>query len=353
MNLLVICEQTKEQYHYVYIKNLNRLLKSNLNHNSIKYCQDCFKHFSTKRAFESMNHKCNYMNNPNELPENMAIVNNKLLKCPLNSYVKQYDLKHSIFLPWIMYCDFESILKISKDEKHPDKREHKLSSYCYNLVCRERPVFNRFKLYRGDGKESVIDHFFNEVKNVLNHMKECKKKFYALPVLTDEQMKRHKKIKNCEFCGVKFDQDNKRIQHHNHLNANYIATTCVSCNSKIKTSNTLYILFHNMKGYDVHYIIEKLNNHFKDCNINLHGNNSSSIFHVGIQNYIKIIDSHEIIPASLKDLSNNLKNEDINYTRDMVNKYGHDFVKKKKIFFHFVISTILQNMIKLWALHDQ
>ena len=334
MTLLVICDNTKKQYHYVYIKSLNRLLKSLINHDGVKFCQVCLKHFSTKRAFVSMNHKCNCKRD--EMPENMALVNNKLLKCPLNSYVKPFNLKHTMHIPWILYCDFESMLLNSGDDKHPDKREHKLSSYCYNLVCRERESFNRFKIYRGNKNNYVIDNFLNDIKGVLNHIKESKKKYYALPMLTDEEMKRHKKIKKCEFCNIKFDKDIRRIQHHNHINGNYIATVCKSCNSKVKTDNTLYVVFHYLKGYDIHYIIEKLNIHFKDSNINLLGHNSSSLFHIGIQNYIKIIDSHEFIPSSLKDLSNNLKLNDINYTREMLDKYGHEFIKKDIFPFRYI-----------------
>ena len=283
-----------------------------------------------------MNHKCNYKNNPDQLPDNMAIVDNKLVKCPINMYVPPFNKKHTIHLPFIMYCDFESILKISQDEKCPDEREYKLSSYCYNLVCRERPVFNKYKLYRGDGKVSVIDHFCMEVKNVLEHIKQCKKKFYSLPMLTDEELKKHNKIKYCQYCNVKFDKQNKKVKHHNHISGNYIETVCQSCNSKVKTNCTLYIIFHYLKGYDVNYIIEKLNHYFKDSNINLLGNNASSIFHIGIQNYIKIIDSHEFIKLSLKDLSKNLKIENIHYTRDLVDIYGNDFIIKDIFPFRYI-----------------
>ena len=172
MNLLVISD-SKKKYHYVHIKNLNRLLKTSINYDGTKLCEDCLKHFSSKKTFESINHKCNYKNR-DEMPENMAIVNNKLFKLPINSYIKPYNLKHSIHIPWVMYCDFESILLNSGDVKHPDKREHKLSSYCYNLVCRERLIFNRFKIYRGNKNDSVIDIFLNDIKGVLNHIKECK-----------------------------------------------------------------------------------------------------------------------------------------------------------------------------------
>ena len=210
MNLLVICDKTKKKYHYVYIKNLNGLLRSNFKRVVNKICQDCFKQFSTQKAFNSINHKCIYKHDANKLPSYMAIVDNKLVQCPIDMYVKEFNKKHTIFLPFIMYCDFESILKKTNDEKYPDKRQHELSSYCYNLVCRERPIFNRFKLYRGCANESVIDHFLNEVKtNILEHIKQCKKKFYALPVLTDEELKRHKKMKKCEFCNVKFNNEIK------------------------------------------------------------------------------------------------------------------------------------------------
>ena len=341
MNLLVINDK-KKKYHYVYIKNINGLLRSNLQHDGTKFCENCFKNFSTKRAFDSINHKCNYKYDSSVLPSHMAIVDNKLVKCPIDMYVKEFNKKHTIFLPFVMYCDFESILKKTedeKDEKHPDKRQHELSSYCYNLVCRERPIFNRFKLYRGNGEESVIDHFLNEVKtNVLEHIKQCKKKFYALPVLTDEQLKRHKKIKKCEFCNVKFNTEIKKVQHHNHLSGDFIATICQSCNSKIRVDSTLYIVFHYLRGYDIHYIITKINDYFKDSNINLLGHNSSSIFHVGIQNNIKIIDSHEYIKGSLKSLSENLKYKDIIHTRELVNKYGREYLIKDIFPFRYVDS---------------
>ena len=191
INLLVISDNNNKNYHYVYIKSLNRLLSPLTKHVGTNFCEDCFKQFSSKKTFDSVNHKCNYKNNLDGLPENMMIKDNKLLTCPLNSYVKPFNLKHKQCLLWVMYCDFESLLISIKDEKHPDKYEHKLSSYCYNLVCRERPSFNRFKLYRGNENDSiyVIDNFFNDIKDVLSHIQNCKKRYYKLPMLTDEQLK--------------------------------------------------------------------------------------------------------------------------------------------------------------------
>ena len=74
----------------------------------------------------------------------MCLQNWKLLKCPQDCYVKDYNIKHNQVLPWVMHCDFESILVPQNDKKYVDKYEHRLSSYCFNLVCTQRPSVNKF-----------------------------------------------------------------------------------------------------------------------------------------------------------------------------------------------------------------
>ena len=174
-------------------------------------------------------------------------------------YVKPYNLKHNQVLPWIMYCDFESILVPIKDAKHSDKYEQKLSSYCYNLVCRERPSFTKLKLYRGKSEnDPVIDTFFNDIKNILIHILQCRKKYYALPVLTKLQQEKHDKATKSDYYDIEFDENNERCAHHNHITGDFIAKICVSCISKMKTNNCLYIVIHYLKGYDIQFILSKI-----------------------------------------------------------------------------------------------
>ena len=98
-------------------------------------------------------------------------------------------------------CDFESILvPVKDDSKYSDKYEQKLSSYCYNLVCRERPSFNKSELYRGTHEvDQVIDKFFNDVRDALIHIFQGRKKYYILPSLTKIQMEKHEQKTNCEY----------------------------------------------------------------------------------------------------------------------------------------------------------
>ena len=177
MNILVINDDTEKSYHYAYIKNLTRLLSAKSSRHCNKICNICLKRFSSQKALESSNHKFNYNDSNIDLPANMHIKDNKLLKLLINSYVKPYNIKHNLTLPWVMYCDFESILTpVSDDSKFKDKYEHELRSYYYNLVCRERPSFNKFKIYRSkDEYDNVIDKFFHDVKDILIDILQCKK----------------------------------------------------------------------------------------------------------------------------------------------------------------------------------
>ena len=331
LNLLLISDAEEQKYHYVYIRNLNRLLSSSSTSHDTKFCEKCLKQFSSQKAFDSERHKCNFKNNV-DLPPNMCLKDGKLLKCPKDSYIKEYNIKHNQVLPWIMYCDFESILVPINDPKYNDKYEHKLSSYCFQLVCKERPKFNKFKIYRGKNeKDPVIDHFFNDIKDILIHIQLCKKKYYSLPVLDNIQQKKHDKATHCEYCEIEFDdKDHKKCAHHNHINGSFLGSACLTCNSKMKVNNCLHIVFHYLKGYDSNYILSRMSKHFEGQNINLIGRNTSNVFHMNINNYIKIIDSYEYITCKLESLSKNLDMKNIKYTRNLIEKYNltHEFIQK-------------------------
>ena len=200
------------------------------------------------------------------------------------------------------------------------------------LVCKEHPSFHKFKLYRGKNEtDPVIDHFFNDIKDILIYIQESKKKYYSLPFLNIEQQEKHDKATFCEYCKIEFDEkDHKKCAHHNHLNGLFLATTCLSCNSKMKVNNCLHIVFHYLKGYDSNYILSRMAKHFEGQNINLIGRNTSNVFHMNVNNYIKIIDSYEYITSKLESLSKNLDIKNIKYTRNLIDKYNltQEFIQK-------------------------
>ena len=51
MNLLVISDTDKQKYHYVYIRNLSRLLLSSSSQHDTKFCELCLKQFLSQKVF--------------------------------------------------------------------------------------------------------------------------------------------------------------------------------------------------------------------------------------------------------------------------------------------------------------
>ena len=157
------------------------------------------------------------------------------------------------------------------------------------------------------------------------------KKYYLLPVLTDNETLKHNKATYCEYCKTEFDhKDYKKCAHHNHINGLFIASRCLTCNSRMKTNNCLHIVFHYLKGYDSNFILAQMSKHFEGKNINLIGRNTSNIFHMGVYNFVKIINSYEYVTSSLSSLSHNLKIDDMKYKRKLIEKYSltDEFIKK-------------------------
>ena len=96
-----------------------------------------------------------------------------------------------------------------------------------------------------------------------------------------------------------------------------------------------------MKGYDCNFIISKITEQFQHNNINLIGRNTSNIFYMGVDNLVKIIDSHEYIMSSLSSLFTNLNENDIKYTQTLISKYNLDneFVVKDILPYTYINSV--------------
>ena len=160
-----------------------------------------------------------------------------------------------------MHCDFESNLVLMDG-----KFEHKLISHCYNVVCVDEVKYNQIKVYRlADENENVVKKLFDDVSDMVVYINDIRRtRVYKLPLLTIQQQIKHNITKVCEFYRVEFTEKIAKARHHNHVNGDFIATTCLECNSQVKLYNCLYLVFHYLKAYDSKFLMRGLHNHFKD-----------------------------------------------------------------------------------------
>ena len=83
-----------------------------------------------------------------------------------------------------------------------------------------------------------------------------------LPIipLTPEEEEVHKNANECHICGITgFGGENRsKVYDHCHLSGKYRGPTHSSCNLNYKISPTISVVFHNLSGYDSHYLIKDL-----------------------------------------------------------------------------------------------
>lgn len=57
------------------------------------------------------------------------------------------------------------------------------------------------------------------------------------------------------------NQDKTKVRHHNHFNGKYIGPAHNKCNLKESVFPCVTVIFHNLKGYDSHYLLKNLRPH--------------------------------------------------------------------------------------------
>jgi hypothetical protein len=62
---------------------------------------------------------------------------------------------------------------------------------------------------------------------------------------------------NCYMCRKQFTHEKEKCRDHDHLTGLLIGIACKKCNSlRREQRRTIPILFHNLKGYDMHHLIK-------------------------------------------------------------------------------------------------
>jgi len=67
----------------------------------------------------------------------------------------------------------------------------------------------------------------------------------------------------CDVCEKPFAPDDTRVRDHCHLTGQYKGPAHSNCNLNYKDSHYISVVFHNLSGYDAHFIIKKLATAYK------------------------------------------------------------------------------------------
>ena len=342
MELLLITEN--ENNHYVLIKDFNKFMYIQTKHEHRKhFCMHCLQCFSSDRVL--INHKdiCIQVNGTQAIK--MPTKDNNILK--FNNFHKQQPV------PFVIYADFEAITeKIHGCQQEGKKsyteayQKHTDCGYGYKVVCCYDDKYTKpIQLYRG---ENAVYKF---MENILEEVKWCKKvmkKHFNKPLkMSNEDEQEFKKSTRCHICDKKYNEEDIRVRDHCHITGVFRGSAHQDCNLKLKMKPEeikIPVIFHNLRGYDSHFIMQKLgeivkkhtykNNKGEDkqMNINAIPHNMEKYMAFMLGNHLTFIDSFQFMSSSLDKLVSNLPAEALKYTSERFKKEKLSLMTRKGVY---------------------
>ena len=334
INLLLIANE--ETNHYCWIKNMSRLLSSQVNNHQHKlhFCYRCLNSFPSVKSLEKHIEYC--QNNEAVKIEMPIRVDKDGNTFPV--YIKFNHFHKKMRVPFVVYADFESFTeKIDtcqpKDGKSFTNRyqKHKPSGFCYLIKCFDDNLLSpKLVKYTAESPNDNVPQLFIEsleedIKDIYNRFKIPKEM-----VMTAEDEINYIHATQCHICESELgdnDEKYKKVRDHCHLTGKFRGAAHSICNLKYKIPKFFPVIFHNLSGYDSHLFIKNLGK--SEGNINCIPNNEEKYISFTkqiivdkfinkkgeekeVKRDIRFIDSFKFMAASLDSLVKNLPKESFN-----------------------------------------
>ena len=94
------------------------------------------------------------------------------------------------------------------------------------------------------------------------------------------------------------------MRDHCHVRGKYTGSAHTDCNLSYRLTNKIPVIFHNLRGYDSHLIMQEIGKSNKD--INAIPYNTEKYMAFMIDRNLIFIDSFQFMNQRLSDLANNL-----------------------------------------------
>ena len=164
---------------------------------------------------------------------------------------------------------------------------------------------------------------FEEVENCQKIMREN----FSKPLqMTKRDEEAFRKATHCHICERKYkpdDGENIPVRDHCHITGKYRGSAHKKCNLKLQISEEkikIPVIFHNLRGYDSHFIINQLGEIISEgeqrISIDVIPSNAEKYMAFYINNNLSFIDSFQFMGSSLEKLAGNLSEEGFIYTRE-------------------------------------
>ena len=330
-DVILILIEEEGVNHYCLVKNVSRLLSSQVSNHKEKhhFCLRCLNSFWTHK---SLNKHLEYCGNHEAVKINMP-KKGTMLK------FKNYHRGEKV--PFVIYADFESCIKsIHTCDLNPENsytkqyQKHEPISFYYYIKCFDSKVYLPIKerSYTGKNAERVFLKYLEEdIKMIANIPR---KKI----IFGEKEKERYNEETRCWICKGEFDDKDKnkeKVKDHCHYTGRYRGAAHNECNLNYRKPNFTPVVFHNLSGYDSNLFIKNLG--FSEGNIDCIPSNEEKYIsfskkievksymkkvkneegepvekEIKVYHTIRFIDSFKFMATSLEKLVNNLPKDDCN-----------------------------------------
>ena len=313
LNVLLLEKETKTGYqqHYVLIKDFNRPDYNIAKHKSKKhFCPRCLQPFYTEYCLEKHKKDCLIINGTQriEMPKE-------------GSKVYFHNYQNQLPVPFVIHADFEAITKKIDTCSPPQGKsytqayqKHEPSGFAYKVVCHHDKKYSKPEvIYRGENVvEKFIQHLFKEVKDCQKVISEKAKKRLVMTASDEEDTQKTKKCWICQRQYKPEEKENIPVREHCDITGKYRGSAHRKCNLRLQISAEkikIPVIFHNLKCYDSHFIIEKLGDIMEEqveepLNIKVIATNAEKYMAIYLDKHLAFIDSYQFMVSPLANLAN-------------------------------------------------
>ena len=179
------------------------------------------------------------------------------------------------------------------------------------------------KICRG---EEPANKFMHEMLKEVDYCKATMRKHFRKPlVMSDDEEEVFKASTSRYVCGIQYKEKDVRVRDHCHVTGKYGGSAHQECNLKLtlNPSNAkIPVIFHNLRGYDAHFIMQEIGNIGKEKNfgINCIPNNMERYMASMLGNTLAFLDSFQFVSSSLDRHPANLPEDKYKYTSGVFEK---------------------------------
>ena len=227
-----------------------------------------------------------------------------------NAGVRYENFHKQLDVHFLIYADFEAITEKVSGPTQDDGVSYTSAyqkqtdcGYGYKLVrCYDDNYSKPVETYRGkNAVNKFMERMLDEVKY---YNKTSRDHFNQDMVMTAADRDDFETAGKCHIYDLKYTEKDIRVRDHCHVTGRYRRFAHQDCNASFRLTNKIPVIFHNLIGYDSHFIMQEIGKFKQD--IDVIPNNMEKYMAFMLGKHLVFLDSFQFTSSSLDNIVRNL-----------------------------------------------